>query len=54
MKNTIVALLTGIAVLFGAAGCTVASGTALFASAMFWLCAAVTAFFLAALLTLLP
>jgi hypothetical protein len=54
VKNTLVILLTGVAVLFGAAGCTVASGTALFASATFWLCAAVSAFFLGAFLTLLP
>ena len=54
MKNTFVILLTAVAVLFAAAGCTVASGTALFASAVFWFCAGAAAFFLAALLTLLP
>jgi hypothetical protein len=54
VKNTIVALLTGIAVLFGLAACAAAAGVTLPASAVFFLAAAFTSFALAALLTLLP
>ena len=50
MKDAIITLLTGIAVLFAVAGCAVAAGVSLWTSALFYLCAAAASFFLAAFL----